>query len=143
MPVMVENLQHLKIFIMNFKSLFVGVILITTIPVFAQTEKQSSDTTGYSAIIPVSKQGLLRDVDVIMNMQYGFRSEFVDGEYTGSRFRMDQMRFEIKGKVTDQVYFRFRNRYTSEIQPQSVDHVARATDIAMVRVDVSPKVSIS
>jgi len=56
---------------------------------------------------------------------------------------MDQFRFEIKGKVTDQVYFRLRQRYTSEIVPQSIDHVARATDIAMIRVDVSPKVSIS
>ncbi|MFL5809822.1 MAG: porin [Flavisolibacter sp.] len=78
-----------------------------------------------------------------MNMQYGFRNEFVDGQYTGSRFRMDQMRFEIKGKVTDKVYFRFRNRYTSEPIPQSEDHVSRAVDIAMIRVDLSPKWSLS
>ena len=128
---------------MSLKPLLVGVILITTIPVFGQTEKQESDTTGYSAIIPVNKQNLLRDIDVIMNMQYGFRNEFVDGKYTGSRFRMDQFRFEVKGKVSDNVYFRLRQRYTSEIVPQSEDHVARATDIAMIRVDVSPKVSIS
>ncbi|TMI77610.1 MAG: hypothetical protein E6H10_18670, partial [Bacteroidetes bacterium] len=127
---------------MSLKPLLVGVILITTIPGFAQTEKQESDTTG-SPIIPIHKQNLLKNIDVIMNMQYGFRNEFVDGEYTGSRFRMDQFRFEVKGKVTDQVYFRLRQRYTSEIVPQSVDHVARATDIAMIRVDVSPKVSIS
>ena len=128
---------------MSLKSLLVGVILITTVPVFAQTEKQESDTTGYSAIIPVNKQNLLRDIDVIMNMQYGFRSEFVDGKYTGSRFRMDQMRFEIKGKVTDKVYFRFRNRYTSEPIPQSEDHISRAVDIAMIRLDLSPKFSFS
>ena len=128
---------------MNLKPLLVAALLFATFPVFAQTEKQESDTTGYSAIIPINKQNLLKNIDVVMNMQYGFRNEFVDGEYTGSRFRMDQFRFEIKGKVTDQVYFRLRQRYTSEIVPQSIDHVARATDIAMVRVDVSPKVSIS
>jgi hypothetical protein len=76
-------------------------------------------------------------------MQYGLRNEFTDGEYTGSRFRMDQFRFEIKGQVTDKVYFRLRQRYTSELQPQSVDKITRATDIAMIRLDVSPKVSIS
>ncbi|HEX3167501.1 MAG TPA: porin [Chitinophagaceae bacterium] len=128
---------------MNLKPLLIATLLFATVSVFAQTEKQESDTTGYSAIIPINKQNLLKNIDVIMNMQYGFRNEFVDGEYTGSRFRMDQFRFEIKGKVTDQVYFRLRQRYTSEIVPQSIDHVARATDIAMVRVDVSPKVSIS
>ena len=128
---------------MNFKPLLIGAILITAIPAFAQTEKQESDTTGYSAIIPVSKQSLLRDIDVIMNMQYGFRNEFVDGDYTGSRFRMDQMRFEIKGKVSDKLYFRFRNRYTSEPIPQSEDHISRAVDLAMVRYDFSPKWSLS
>jgi hypothetical protein len=128
---------------MNLKPLLIAALLFATFPVFAQTEKQESDTTGYSAIIPINKQNLLKNIDVVMNMQYGFRNEFVDGEYTGSRFRMDQFRFEIKGKVTDQVYFRLRQRYTSEIVPQSIDHVARATDIAMVRVDVSPKISIS
>jgi hypothetical protein len=39
------------------------------------------------------------------------------------------MRFEIKGKVADKVYFRFRNRYTSEPIPQSEDHVSRAVDL--------------
>ena len=110
--------------------------------VFAQTEKQQSDT-GYNAIIPIQKQNLLKNIDVIANMQYGLRNEFTDGEYTGSRFRMDQFRFEIKGQVTDKVYFRLRQRYTSELQPQSVDKITRATDIAMIRLDVSPKVSIS
>src|SRR3982750_731796 len=92
---------------MKLKPLLIGALVITTIPVFAQTEKQESDTTGYNAIIPVSKQSLLRDVDVIMNMQYVLRNEFVDGKYTGSNFNMNQMRFEIKGKVADKVYFRF------------------------------------
>src|SRR3954451_6726527 len=124
-------------------ALLVAAILITTIPVFAQTEKQESDTTGYNAIIPVSKQGLLRDVDVIMNMQYALRNEFVDGKYTGSNFNMNQWRLEIKGKVADKVYFRLRQRYTRSVEPQSQDNMTRATDIAMIRVDVSPKVSIS
>jgi len=128
---------------MSLKPLLVGVILITTIPVFAQTEKQESDTTGYNAIIPVSKQSLLRDMDVIMNMQYAYRNEFVDGKYTNGHFNMNQWRLEIKGKVFDKVYYRLRQRYTRSIEPQSEDNMSRATDIAMIRVDVSPKVSIS
>ena len=128
---------------MNLKPLLIAALLFATFPVFAQTEKQVSDTTGYNAIIPVSKQSLLRDMDVIMNMQYAFRNEFVDGEYTNGHFNMNQWRLEIKGKVFDKVYYRLRQRYTSEPIPQSEDHVSRAVDIAMVRVDVSPKVSLS
>jgi Phosphate-selective porin O and P len=128
---------------MNLKPLLIAALLFATFPVFAQTEKQESDTTGYSAIIPVSKQSLLRDVDVIMNMQYAFRNEFVDGKYTNGHFNMNQWRLEIKGKVADRVYYRLRQRYTRSIEPQSEDNMSRATDIAMIRVDVSPKVSIS
>jgi len=127
---------------MKIKHLLIGALLITAVPVFAQTEKQGSDT-GYNAIIPIQKQNLLKNIDVIANMQYGFRNEFTDGEYTDSRFRMDQFRFEIKGNVTDKVYFRLRQRYTSQEEPQSVDKLTRATDIAMIRVDVAPKWSIS
>src|SRR3982751_812240 len=93
--------KKLNLSTMNLKLLFIVALLITTIPVFAQTEKQESDTTGYNAIIPVSKQSLLRDMDVIMNMQYALRNEFVDGKYTGSNFQMNQWRLEIKGKVAD------------------------------------------
>jgi phosphate-selective porin O/P len=128
---------------MSLKPLLVGVMLIATIPVFAQTEKQESDTTGYNAIIPVSKQSLLRDMDVIMNMQYALKNEFTDGKYTATHFNMNQWRLEIKGKVFDKVYYRLRQRYTRSIEPQSEDNMSRATDIAMIRVDVSPKVSIS
>jgi len=128
---------------MNLKPLLIAALLFATFPVFAQTEKQVSDTTGYNAIIPVSKQSLLRDMDVIMNMQYAFRNEFVDGKYTNGHFNMNQWRLEIKGKVFDKVYYRLRQRYTRSIEPQSEDNMSRATDIAMIRVDVSPKVSIS
>ncbi len=37
----------------------------------------------------------------------------------------------------------FANRYTSEPTPQSQDHVSRAVDLALIRVDVSPKFSVS
>jgi len=128
---------------MNLKPLLIATLLFATVSVFAQTEKQESDTTGYSAIIPINKQNLLKNIDVIMNMQYGFRNEFVDGKYTNGHFNMNQWRLEIKGKVFDKVYYRLRQRYTRSIEPQSEDNMSRATDIAMIRVDVSPKVSIS
>jgi len=121
----------------------IAISCFLSFPVFAQQEKQVSDTTGYSAIIPINKQNLLKNIDVIANMQYNLRNDFQDGKFVDSRFRMEQFRFEIKGNVTDKVYFRLRQRYTSQIEPQSVDKLTRATDLAMVRIDVSPKVSLS
>jgi hypothetical protein len=41
-----------------------------------------------------------------------FRNEFVDGEYTQSRFRNEQFRLEIRGRFMKKYSFRFRDRYT-------------------------------
>jgi hypothetical protein len=40
--------------------------------VCAQTEKQQSSDSGYNAIIPIQKQNLLKNIDVIANMQSVF-----------------------------------------------------------------------
>lgn len=129
------------------KSIVISIVIVAfglqPLYVFAQKEKQVSDTTGYNAIIPVHKQNLLKNMDVIANMQFNFRNDFQDGKFQDSRFRMEQFRFEIKGNVTDKVYFRLRQRYTSELEPQSVDKITRATDLAFIRLDVSPKVSLA
>src|SRR5436190_9435413 len=82
-------------------------------------------------------------MSMIANMRFAQRNEFVDGNYTKSRFTMEQFRLEIKGKVHDKVYFRFRDRYTRAQTSESVDGISRSTDLAFVRVDVSDKFSIS
>ena len=80
---------------------------------------------------------------MIANMRFAERNEFVDGKYTKSRFTNEQFRLEIKGKVHDKVYFRFRDRYTRAQTSESVDGISRSTDLAFIRVDVSKKFSIS
>jgi hypothetical protein len=104
---------------------------------------QEGDTTYYKTLIPEEKQGLLKNMSMIANMRFAERNEFTDGEYTGSRFTIEQFRLEIKGKIHDKVYFRFRDRYTRAQEPQSVDGISRSTDLAFIRVDVTKKFSIS
>ncbi len=93
--------------------------------------------------IPEEKQGLLKNVSMIANMNFGFRNEFYDGEYTGSRFRNDQFRLEIRGMVHEKVYFRFRDRYTRASTSESVDNISRSLDLAYIRVDATDRFSIS
>jgi hypothetical protein len=105
-------------------------------------ERQLGDTTYYPSLIPEAKQSLLKNMSMIANMRFAERNEFVNGDYTKSRFTMEQFRLEIKGKVHDKVYFRFRDRYTRAQTSESVDGISRSTDLAFVRVDVSSKFSI-
>jgi hypothetical protein len=106
-------------------------------------ERQVGDTTYYPTLIPEEKQGLLKNVSVIANMNFAFRNEFYDGEYTGSKFKNEQFRLEIRGQVHEKVYFRFRDRYTRAQTSESVDNLSRSVDLAYLRFDLSKKFSIS
>ena len=102
-------------------------------------QERQSDTTSYKLIIPEEKQNLLKNIDMIANMQMGFRSDFINGENMSSQFKFEQFRLEIKGHVTEKVYFRFRHRYTSTFEPQSIDKIIKGVDFAYLRFDLSDK----
>src|SRR4030095_1958779 len=106
-------------------------------------ERQVGDTTYYKTLIPEEKQGLLKNMSLIANQRYVLRNDFTNGDYTGTRFTMEQFRMEFRGQVHRKVYFRFRNRYTKTQEPQSVDNLSGAIDLAYIRVDATPKWSIS
>ena len=121
------------------------LFLLVLFPVFIWGQKQEAQTDDppYKTLIPEEKQGLLKNVSMIANMNFGFRNEFYDGEYTESRFRNDQFRLEIRGKVHEKVYFRFRDRYTRASTSESIDNISRSLDLAYIRVDATDKFSIS
>ncbi len=128
------------------KSLKVGIpalLMLPSVLMAQKTERQEGDTTYYKTLIPEEKQGLLKNVSMIANMRFAERNEFQDGEYMKSRFVNEQFRLEIKGKVHDKVYFRFRDRYTRAQTSESIDNISRSVDLAFIRVDVNKKLSIS
>jgi len=124
----------------------IWILLLLLLPAALQAqvkEPQAGDTTYYKTLIPEEKQNLLKNMSMIANTRFALRNEFQDGEYTGSRFNIEQFRLEIKGKVHDKVYFRFRDRYTRAQEPQSIDGISRSTDLAFIRVDATNKLSFS
>src|SRR5690348_5498279 len=118
-------------------------ILLPTLTWAQKQERQTGDTTQYKTLIPEAKQGLLKNVSVIANMNFALRNEFVDEEYTQTRFRNEQFRLEIRGQVHEKVYFRFRDRYTRAQTSESVDNLSRSVDLAYLRFDLNEKLSIS
>ena len=127
-----------------YSKIWILVLLFLPPVLVAQVkEPQMGDTTYYKTLIPAEKQGLLKNMSMIANMRFALRNEFQDGEYVQSRFQNEQFRLEIKGKVHDRVYFRFRDRYTRAQTSESVDNLSRSTDLAFVRVDITDKLSIA
>lgn len=121
-----------------------GCIMLCAVYATAQMQKQTDTSINQTIrIIPIEKATLLKNMSVIFNMQYSNNDYFQDGQYTNSNFSMNQFRLEIRGQVFDHVYFRFRNRYTRDPVPQSVDNITYSTDLAFIGIDVSPKVGLA
>lgn len=124
-----------------YSIIFIIVIFLSPIALIAQT--QEGDTITYKSLIPEIKQGLLKNVSMIANMQFSEQNEFMDGDYIASKFKMNQFRLEIKGQVHEKVYFRFRDRYTRAQTSESVDNLSRSVDLAFIRVDATKKLSFT
>ncbi len=126
---------------MKIKLIITAIFL--SIAGIVQAQLRQADTSAYRSLIPVEKQELLKNVDMIMNMQLGLRNDFQNGEYLGSKFKFEQFRLEIKGYVHEKVFFRFRHRYTSDFEPQSVDKIIKGVDFAYLRFDLSDKLQLT
>lgn len=119
-------------------------LLIMLLPVTSWAQLRQADSSRtYRTIIPAEKQKLLKNIDFIANMQMGFRSDFEDGEHLQSNFRVEQFRLEIKGYVHERIFFRFRHRYTSSFEPQTIDKIIKGVDFAYVTFDASERVQIT
>lgn len=61
----------------------------------------------------------------------------------GTKFANKQLRIEIKGNLTDKLYYRLRHRLNKATDAKGVDNFAKATDIMMVGYNFNDKLSIS
>jgi hypothetical protein len=82
-----------------FIYLVIGFIPIMTFGQVGQLEKQTNEggfviQDSIKSLIPLSKQSLLGDVDVIFNSRMAYNSNFIDGSHTLSDFNVNQLRFE-------------------------------------------------
>lgn len=127
------------------KKLLFYLVIPMILPILAiGQEKQSGETSLlYQSLIPTDKQSLLKDVDVIFNSRFAFNNQFQDGDYQNSNFNIDQLRFEIKGKIHEKVKFRFRNRYTKNPVTGSQDDISKAVDLAFMDFEVAPRTNFT
>ena len=61
----------------------------------------------------------------------------------GTKFANKQLRIEIKGNLTDKLYYRLRHRLNKATDAKGEDNFAKATDIMMVGYNFKDKLSIS
>jgi hypothetical protein len=119
--------------------LFFTFLLLLFVGMLSAQQRQTNDQLTYRSIIPESKQSLLTNIDMYANTQADFRSDFNDGNYLGSKFRFEQFRLEIKGYLHKNIYFRFRHRFTSTFEPQTIDKIIKGVDFAYLVFQLSDR----
>jgi len=121
--------------------IYLVVILLPIVSV-AQNQENKSDLK-HKSLIPVAKQSLLKNVDVIFNTRLAFDNKFEEGDYESSNFSSNQFRLEVKGKIHEKVSFRFRDRYTREHKVGNLDNMSRSTDLAYLVFTLSPQTKLT
>ena len=125
---------------MRTKALLILLLLTGIIFNLNAQQRQSDDGAGkYRSIIPEDKQELLKNIDMYANTQVDFRNDFLNGEYQGSKFKFEQFRLETKGYLHKNIYFRFRYRFTSTFEPQSIDKIIKGVDFAYLVFTLSDR----
>lgn len=84
----------------------------------------------------------------MFNLYFNYAASFqaehnsLSGEW-GTKFANKQLRIEIKGNLTDKLYYRLRHRLNKATDAKGEDNFAKATDIMMVGYNFNDKLSIS
>ena len=75
-------------------------------------------------------------------MQGSFNVYFNNGNEEQTSFRMNQLRIEAKGNITDRIYYRYRQRLNRANNAQSLDNLPTSIDYAAVGFHVTDQFSV-
>jgi hypothetical protein len=79
--------------------------------------------------------------NVYLNYAAAAHAQGTDGTWT-SGFANKQLRLEIKGNLTDHLYYRLRHRMNKATDAKGEDNFAKATDIMMVGYKFNDKLNV-
>lgn len=112
---------------------FIILLLLLVGGAYAQGDV---DTTA-RGILPIEKQKLLKNVNIIANMRAAANVYSNQDGFSNAKVTMEQFRLELKGQLSERLSFRFRDRYTRTGTAESVDNLNRSLDFAMLEYQLS------
>ena len=80
-------------------------------------------------------------LDIYINYAAGAQAA-EDGGTWRTRFANRELRLELKGNLTDKLYYRLRHRLNRNNKAAGLDNFAKATDLMLVGYDFSDKVTL-
>lgn len=128
------------------KTILMGMLLACSLGATAQ------DNHGYGAgdgnykslaeeVLKLKKHNDMFNVYFNYAYSYQENKDSRDDDWTGG-FKNKQFRLEIKGNLTDKLFYRLRHRMNKANGAQSEDNFAKATDIMMVGYHFTDKLTV-
>ena len=106
------------------------------------TTESAGEKTLFERVAKIEKKS--DKFNLFFNMHYAFDADFNAGNFEQGAFNMHQFRIEAKGKVTDWLSYRWRQRLNRGNDGGGfIDNLPNSIDLAYLNFSVTDKFSIS
>ena len=122
------------------KKLFIFAMFLSVMGAFAQEDLQGQidllraelEQIKQAQAMPDTSEGI-NPIDKRFNMFFNFQSsldaEKAEGADMTAKFKARQLRLEVRGNITDRIFYRFRHRLNRPTAAVKLDNLATATDM--------------
>ena len=123
-------------------TLFAMLTLAAGVASAQVTTESAGEKTLFERVAKIEKKS--DKFNLFFNMHYAFDADFNAGNFEQGAFNMHQFRIEAKGKVTDWLSYRWRQRLNRGNDGGGfIDNLPNSIDLAYLNFSVTDKFSIS
>jgi len=135
----------------EMKKLFMSAIFLSVMGAFAQEDLQGQinqlkaelEQIKQAQSMPVTSPEGINPIDKRFNMYFNFQSsldaEKAEGADMTAKFKARQLRLEVRGNITDRIFYRFRHRLNRPTAAVKLDNLATATDMLYAGFHIDDK----
>ena len=133
------------------KKLLISAMFLSVMGAFAQEDLQGQinqlkaelEQIKQAQSMPVTSPEGINPIDKRFNMYFNFQSS-LDAEKAGeqdmtTKFKARQLRLEVRGNITDRIFYRFRHRLNKSNAGVDLDNLAKATDMLYAGFHIDDK----
>ena len=135
----------------EMKKLFISAMFLSVMGAFAQEDLQGQinqlkaelEQIKQAQSMPVTSPEGINPIDKRFNMYFNFQSsldaEKAEGADMTAKFKARQLRLEVRGNITDRIFYRFRHRLNKSNAGVDLDNLAKATDMLYAGFHIDDK----
>lgn len=118
-------------------------LLSTTVPLAAQEKEAASVLTGEKTLAEVISRTEKKNksLQIGLNTRIGFHSEWTNEQAGKSGFRLDYLRLETSGVITDRIFYQWQQQLNGLGQAESWDNFPSSINVLGIGFRMSPDLS--